>query len=262
MANTTSVVRRPTARSRPMIDHLRRLMMLQYWHKSTSSPASQSSSTGIVDLPRFISITRLEKALLHGDDVTGKHGIGEFNPHGLVFRVAGANHLDLGARRSFREPATECDGALDRQFRLIGNAARLLYLAVQEKWTILGDRYRDCRVAEIGILEPAGNALLQFGDREALHYQLTEKGIVEPAGVVEPKIHAEIFFTKNLDDDPVARAEPVTAVRGLGERGGSRQPHENHQGRPDPYPPLFQKWPWKPRHQNVILAPSRAMFSL
>src|SRR2546422_2568457 len=121
----------------------------------------------------------------------------------LVFGVAGANHLDLAARRPFGEPAGECDGALDRQFRLIGNAARLLYLAVQEEWPILGDRYRDSRVAEIGTLEPAGNALFQLGDREALHHQLTEKGIVEPAGVVDPNIHAEIFFTKNLDDDPV-----------------------------------------------------------
>src|SRR5205823_3265592 len=262
MANTTSVARRPTARARPMIDHLRRLMMLQYWRKSIPSPVSQSSSTGIVDLPRFIT-TPLEKTLLHGDDVTGKHGIGEFNAHRLVFRVAGANHLDLASRRAFREPAAECDGTLDRQFRLIGNAARLLYLAVQEEWPVLGDRYRDCRVAEIGTLEPAGNALFQFGDREALHDQLTEKGVVEPAGVVEPKIHAEIFFTKDLDDDPVARAESVNAVRRLAERGGSRQPQEKHQGRPDPYrPPPFQKWLWMPRHQNVILAPSRAMFSL
>src|SRR6266699_1008972 len=108
MANTTSVARRPTARARPMIDHLRRLIT-----------------------------TPLEKTLLHGDDVTGKHGIGELNPHRLVFRVAGANHLDLAARRPFRESAGECDGALDRQSRLIGNAARLLYLAVQEKRPIL-----------------------------------------------------------------------------------------------------------------------------
>src|SRR5207302_11169542 len=79
---------------------------------------------------------RLEKALLHGDDVTGKHWVGELNPHRLVFWVAGANHLDLGARRSLREPAAECDGALDRQSRLIGNAARPLYLAVEEGWTI------------------------------------------------------------------------------------------------------------------------------
>src|SRR5207253_8429891 len=107
--------------------------------------------------------TRLEKALLHGDDVTGKHGIGEFNPHRLVFRVAGANYLDLAARRPFREAAPECDGALDRQSRLIGNAARLLYLAVQEEWARLGDRYRDRRVAEIGTPEPAGKALFQFG---------------------------------------------------------------------------------------------------
>src|SRR4029077_8071610 len=176
---------------------------------------------------------------------------------------AGTNHLDLGARRPFREAAAKCDGALDRQFRLIGNAARLLYLAVQEKWPILGDRYRDCRVAQIGALEPAGNALFQFGDREALHHQLTDKGIVRPPGVVEQKIHAQILFTKNLDDDPVARAEPVNTVRGLGERSGSCEPQKNDQGRPDLYrPPMLQKWPWMPRHQNVIRAPSRAMFSL
>jgi hypothetical protein len=65
--------------------------------------------------------------------------------------------------------------------------------------TILGDQYCDRGVAEIGPPQPAGNELFQFGDREALHRQLNEKGIAEPVGVTEPHIHAEIFLAKNLD---------------------------------------------------------------
>ena len=55
---------------------------------------------------------------------------------------------------------------------------------------------------------------------------LAKQRIVEPTAVVEPKIHAEIFFAKDGDDDLVARTKAVVAVRGLGERRSGRQPHE------------------------------------